>query len=233
MSTALSPANTTTSPSRLYLLKLNGPHSKNFDPIKWRKEQRANDHRRTIEVFIKDAQDRTLHVWITFKKPVPYSEAKRRAKKFFERHLATLAEGFIRVFELQANGRPHWHWLIRLLQGTRACGAKVIRMAIQWHGAAYGFGRHGVEVVKSAFGLAHYLTKGFRGECGQPPGRSFSASANVKKRHSPEASERWNRAIEKFASSCGCKTKAELTERLGVGWAFRYRHVIYAYGRIA
>ena len=218
---------------RLYLLKLNRPDSKYFDPIKWRKEQRANDHRRTIEVFIKGAQDRTLHVWITFKKPVSYSEAKRRAKKFFERRLATVAEGFIRVFELQKNGRPHCHWLVRLLQGSRACGAKVMRMAIRWHGTAFEFGVHGVEVIRNAFGIADYLTKGFRGGCRQPPGRSFSASDTVKKQRSPEASERWNRAVEKFATSRGCKTKAELTEKLGVGWALRYRHVIYACGGVA
>ena len=60
---------------RLYLLKRKCPNTKYLDPIERRKRQRANDYRRTIEIFFEGAQDRTLHVWITFKKPVSYSEA--------------------------------------------------------------------------------------------------------------------------------------------------------------
>jgi hypothetical protein len=194
--------------------------------------KRGRDYGRTIEAMIEKEPARTFHLWLTFEKPVPYHEAKKRAIAFVRKRLRQIIEAAVWVFELQRSGRPHLHWLIRVIEAARACGWKIIRLAIARHGGDYGIGRSKIdERIRSAGELASYLTKAFRNAAFRVRGmRVIGFWGDVQRVRYEGGKELWDRAVAVFMRAHGVSTKEELTEKLGVGWPFRFQHEIYAGG---
>src|ERR1700716_508565 len=60
--------------------------------------KRGRDYGRTIEAMIEKEPARTFHLWLTFEKPVPYHEAKKRAIAFVRKRLRQILEAAGWVF---------------------------------------------------------------------------------------------------------------------------------------
>jgi hypothetical protein len=123
---------------------------------------RGQINQRRVEKLIREAPQRTVHVWLTFKEATPYKAAKERALALVRKRLRGVIESAYWVMEKQGNGHPHLHWIIRLVESARACGRKLIGLALKWHGSEYGIGRSGVEMIWDDGRLAAYVTKAFR-----------------------------------------------------------------------
>jgi hypothetical protein len=188
------------------------------------------DHARCITDFIMEARERTLFVTVTFSRFESDERAKELGRRFFQKWLASIMEGYVRVIERQENGRPHIHWIFRLVAPAIACGGKIIQLTIKWHGRSFGFGRCEVERVWHPKRLAWYLVKSFKEGALRATGKVVTYSQSVRRVKYATDSHRWERAVCRFAEKLGCATKQELTQRLGVGWPFRYRHQIFAMG---
>ena len=67
------------------------------DWIKLRRWQRMKDHARWITDFILEAHERTLFVTVTFFRFVSDRQAKEAGRRFFQKRLAAVIEGYVRV----------------------------------------------------------------------------------------------------------------------------------------
>ena len=215
---------------RLYQLKPICPKFGTTDWIRLRRWQRMKDHKRWIYDFILEAHDRTLFVTVTFSRFESDVRAKELGRRFFQKWLAPIIEGYVRVIERQSNGRAHIHWIFRLVAPAIACGRKIIQLSIKWHGRSFGFGRCEVEPVWYPERLAWYLVKSFKEGAWRATGKIVTYSNNVRRVKYATDSCRWQHAVRRFAEKLGCATKQELTTKLGIGWPFRYRRQIYAIG---
>ena len=215
---------------RLYQLKPICPRFDTNDWPKLRRWQRMKDHARWITDFILEAHERTLFVTVTFFRFESDERAKELGRRFFQKWLAPIIEGYIRIIERQRSGRAHIHWIFRLITPARACGCKIIQLSIKSHGRSFGFGRSEVEPVWHPMRIGRYLVKSFREGALRATGKVVTYSQSVRRVKYATDSDRWEQAVCRFAEKLGCATKQELTERLGVGWPFRYRRQIYSIG---
>jgi hypothetical protein len=71
-------------------------------------------------------------------------------RRFFQKRLAPVIEGYVRVIERQRNGRPHVHWMFRLITSACTDDWKIIKLAIQRYGRMFGFGRFGCDPVETS-----------------------------------------------------------------------------------
>jgi hypothetical protein len=215
---------------RLYRLKPICPGFSTTDWIKLRRWQRMKDHARWITDFILEAHERTLFVTVTFSRFESDERAKELGRRFFQKWLAPIIEGYVRVIERQGNERAHIHWIFRLVAPAIACGCKIIQLSIKWHGRRFGFGRCEVEPVRHPERLAWYLVKSFKEGALRATGKVVTYSNNICRVKYATDSYRWQHAVRCFAEKLGCATKQELTKKLGIGWPFRYRRLIYSIG---
>ena len=215
---------------RFYPLKPICPRFSTNDWIKLRRWQRMKDHAQWITDFILEAHERTFFVTVTFFRFVSDRQAKEAGRRFFQKRLAPVIEGYVRVMERQRNGRPHVHWIFRLVAPAIACGCKIIQLSIKWHGRSFGFGRCEIERVRHPERLAWYLVKSFKEGALRATGKVVTYSNNLRRVKYAMDSRRWEHAVSRFAEKLGCATKQELTQKLGVGWPFRFRNEIYAGG---
>jgi hypothetical protein len=188
------------------------------------------DHERWIYDFMVKARERTFFVTVTFIRLVSDKQAKEVGRRFLQKRLKRIVEAYVRVIERQKNGRAHIHFVFRVITSATACGWKLIWLALQWHGASYGFGRYEIESVRSPKKLAWYLVKSFREGALRATGKVVTYANNVRRVKYATDSLRWERAVGRFAEELGCATKQELTKKLGIGWPFRYRLQIYSIG---
>jgi hypothetical protein len=135
---------------RLYQLKPICPGFSTTDWIKLRRWQRMKDHARWITDFILEAHERTFFVTVTFFRFVSDRQAKEAGRRFFQKRLAPVIEGYVRVIERQRNGRPHVHWMFRLITSACTDDWKIIKLAIQRYGRMFGFGRFGCDPVETS-----------------------------------------------------------------------------------
>ena len=215
---------------RFYQVKPICPGFSTTDWIKLRRWQRMMDHARWITDFILEAHERTFFVTVTFFRFVSDRQAKEAGRRFFQKRLAPVIEGYVRVIERQRNGRPHVHWIFRLITSACTDDWKIIKLAIQRYGRMFGFGRFDCDPVEHPKKLAWYLVKSFKEGALHATGKVVTYSNNLRRVKYATDSRRWEHAVSRFAEKLGCATKQELTKKLGIGWPFRYRRQIYAGG---
>ncbi len=166
---------------RLYQLKPICSGLITTDWINLRRWQRMKYHARWITDFILEAHERTFFVTVTFFRFVSDRQAKEAGRRFFQKRLAPFIEGYVRVIERQRNGRPHVHWIFRLIASACTDDWKIIKLAIQRYGRMFGFGRFDCDPVEHPKKLAWYLVKSFKEGALRASGKVVTYSNNIRR----------------------------------------------------